>query len=374
MNRLTVESIIELVEELAPLHLAQEWDHCGLQLGDTSSSVERVMISLDITREVLDQALAEGVQLLISHHPLFFLPLQVLNLNTLRGQIIKKALEGGVSIYTAHTNLDNCRGGINDYLASLFDLRKTRPIQVTSRQQLFKLVIFIPPNYLEDVRDAISSAGAGWIGHYSHSTFQMEGEGTFKPLDGSQPFIGHRGRVERVKEVRLETIIPCKRRDQVIEAMLDVHPYEEVAYDIYPLESEGPPLGPGRWGHLREPLPLKSLIEKTKEIFSLDSVDLIGDDHLNKTIERVALCGGSGGDLMDEVVKTGVQIYITGDLKYHQLQKALENQVSILSVSHPVTEKVGLLSLENHLLRQGQERGYNFDVLMAEENFPVRRL
>lgn len=375
MKIMTAEDYTQLVEEMAPLYLAEEWDHCGLQLGDLSSLVERVMISLDVSPEVIKEVVKKRVQLLISHHPLFFQPLKGIDLQTKTGQLIKEALVEGLIIYSAHTNLDNCSGGINDYLASLLHLEDTRPLKATCHQRFFKLVVFVPPDHLEGVQEALSSAGAGWIGNYSHCTFQLLGEGTFKPLEGSHPFIGNKGRLEQVQEVRLETIIPREKETPIIAALMAAHPYEEVAFDVYPLENIGRSFGPGRLGYLPEGLPLQSLVEKVKDIFNLTSIQLIGaNDNLQRTIERVALCSGSGGHLMDEAIDGGAQIYLTGDLKYHQLRQALDYGLLVLSVPHHVTEKVGLMSLRDHLLKEGREKGYSFELLMAQETFPGERL
>lgn len=374
-NRGTIQDFIGLVEDLAPLYLAEDWDNCGLQLGDTSSFIERAVVSLDVTEEVIDQALEKGASLLICHHPLFFAPLKRLDLTTSKGRIIKKALEGGLAIYAAHTNLDNCAGGINDYLASLLGLEDTKPLKASCFSRLYKLVVYVPSKYADKVREAISKRGAGFLGNYSHCSFQVKGEGTFKPLEGSQPFIGAKGRLERVEEVRLETIITREERESILEAMMEAHPYEEVAYDIYPLENRGSPLGPGRWGYLREGLPLLTFVERAQEIFGSQMIELIGNaGDMRQTIERAALCGGSGGDLLERAIEVGAQIYITGDLKYHQLQLALENQLLILSIYHHVTERVGLMGLRDYLLKKGQERGFSFELIMAEESFPVARL
>lgn len=372
-SRVMVKDIIELVEDLAPLYLAEKWDNCGLQLGDRFSLVDKVMVSLDVTEEVIDQALDKGVSLLICHHPLFFVPLKNVDLKTSTGRIIKKALEGELNIYTAHTNLDICTGGINDYLASLLGLEETKPLKITFSQTLYKLVVFVPSNYVEVVRDAICKRG-GITGNYSHCTFQVKGQGTFKPLEGSQPFIGTEGKIERVEEIRLETLLNWEERDVVLEAMIEAHPYEEVAYDIYPLRKTELDLGIGRWGYLPENLSLKSLIERAQKVFGLDTIDLIGPvNDMQQTIKKVALCGGSGGDFIEEALEAGVQVYITGDLKYHQLQVALENQLLILSVHHHVTERVGLQSLADHLLQRAQEMEYTFDLMMAQETLPMMR-
>lgn len=375
MKTMTVADFIKMIEELAPPYLAEEWDNCGLQLGDTSLPVEKVMISLDVTKEVLEEAKEKGVSLLISHHPLFFEPLWSLDLKTLTGQLVKGALRDGINIYTAHTNLDNCAGGINDYLASLLGVKDAKPLKVTASQQLLKLVVFVPPSYLQVVRDAISSKGAGFLGNYSHCTFNLIGQGTFKPLEGSKPFLGSKGKLEEVEEVRLETIIPLEKKDRIIKAMEDAHPYEEVAYDLYPLKNRGFVLGPGRWGYLQEGLSLKSLLNKTKGIFNLDTITFYGEvDDLQRRIERVALCGGGGGDFLDEVLRKEVQVYITGDLKYHQIQRAIHHQLVLFSIGHQVTEKVGLRCLRDHLLKEGREKGYNFELLMAQETFLEERL
>lgn len=372
MKRIRVREVMDLIERMAPLYLAEDWDTSGLQLGDPLAIVNKMMLSLDITREVIDQALKEEAELLISHHPLFFTPLKEINLTKREGQIIQKALKGGLTIYSAHTNLDYSQGGMNDYLASLFHLKDTRPLKITAHQHLLKLVVFVPRDHLQGVMEAICEKGAGWIGNYSHCTFQLSGEGTFLPLKGTDPYLGEVDILQKVEEVRLETILPQERREEILKALFSSHPYEEVAYDLYPLENRGEALGPGRLGDLPEPLPLEVFLQRVQKIFKGEPLTLLGPR--KERIARVALCGGSGGDLILKASQGGADLYMTGDLKHHQILEAMDEGLLLLPISHHSMEKIGLQCLKDYLEKEGAKRGYSFQLSIAQEIIPSYRL
>ena len=367
--------VIQIIEELAPRELAVEGDNPGLQLGHPSAPVRKVMISLDVTSRVIEETVAKGIDLLISHHPLFYQPLNSLSFDETRGQVIKEAVKAGLNIYSAHTNLDICQGGINDYLADLLHFDGNRkPLQVTAEDRLKKLTVFVPPDHLEEVREAISLAGAGWIGNYSHCTFQAEGQGTFKPLEGSNPYLGSYGSLERVGEVRLETILPESRRARVLKAMERAHPYEEVAYDLYYLENTGHQLGLGRFAPLKEPFKLQEYLQLIKEQFNLSQLRLYGPERMDMTqsIESAALCSGSGGDLFYSALSLGAQLYITGDLKHHQLLAAAEEGLPLVEVDHFQAEKRGMAVVLEYLEDKNREQGLGLELYSAEESSPLQ--
>ncbi|MQL53145.1 Nif3-like dinuclear metal center hexameric protein, partial [Desulfofundulus thermobenzoicus] len=245
----TGKGICELLEGLAPLELAEPWDNPGWQLGDPGVPVERVLLSLDVDEGVCREAIEMSARLIITHHPLFFKEIKEIRLDSPRGALVAGLIKAGIGVYAAHTNLDSARWGVNDALArrlNLRDIQVLRPV----REKYLKLVVFVPLDHVDGVREALGKAGAGWIGNYSDCTFGVQGTGTFRPREGTNPYIGTRGQLEKVPEVRLETILPKRLEKQVIEAMLRAHPYEEVAYDLYPLANSFPTgRGLGRVGN-----------------------------------------------------------------------------------------------------------------------------
>jgi dinuclear metal center YbgI/SA1388 family protein len=331
-----VKDIISIANQLAPEKLAYDWDNVGLQVGYAEQTVERVLITLDITEDVVDEALEKGCQLIISHHPLIFSPLKAIRYETAIGRIMKKIINNNLSIYVMHTNLDLANGGLNDYLSARLDLKDCGPLEIKVSNNLYKLVVFIPVDSFGEVQKAILDAGAGFIGKYSHASFSIEGTGTFKPLKGSKPYIGKQECFTEVKERRLETIVEEERLNEVIEVMLEKHPYEEVAYDIYPLKNQGETFSLGRIGYLDKGIVLQDYLSSIKEIFNLKQVRFIGQK--SREIKKVAICGGSGSELIKRAYQMRADLFITGDIKYHQAQLAEQLDLALIDAGHFQTE------------------------------------
>ena len=244
----TVADIARLIEELAPPQYGVPGDPGGLQLGEAQTEVRRILVALDLTGAVLDQAVAIGAGMIVLHHPPIFHPLTDLRRDRPHSSLLLRAAAEGVAVFAWHTALDSAPGGINDWLAVRLGLAGATPLLETGREKLYKVAVFVPAGYEDAVRRAMGDAGAGHIGQYSHCTFATQGTGTFRALPGATPFLGRVGELERAAEFRLETIAPAPRLPGVLSAMLAIHPYEEVAYDVYPLENQGPPGGLGRIG------------------------------------------------------------------------------------------------------------------------------
>lgn len=333
-----VQRLINIINQIAPPRLAEKWDNVGLIIGDYAAEVDKVMVALDVTEGVLREAIEQGAKLIIAHHPMIFSELKTIRADQPVGRLILKAIQNGVNIFAAHTNLDIAAGGINDLLANRLGLIEVKPLSVTSTETLYKIVVFVPGGYEEDVRTAMGDAGAGWIGNYSHCTFQTFGSGTFKPLAGTHPFIGHEGELEKVKEVRLETIVPASDLNRVIKAMLKVHPYEEVAYDLYPLANEGEALGLGRIGYLPEPVLYGEVIKRVKDALAAPYLHYAGG--LERPIKKVALCSGSGASFIQKAAFQGADLYITGDVKFHEAQLAESLNLALIDAGHYWTEVI----------------------------------
>ncbi|RKO66272.1 Nif3-like dinuclear metal center hexameric protein [Desulfofundulus salinus] len=359
----TGANIAAIIEEMAPLELAEPWDNPGWQLGDPGAPVRRILLCLDVNEAVCREALERDVQLIVAHHPLFFKELKQIRMDRPGGALVAGLIRAGVSVYAAHTNLDRCRGGVNDVLARRLRLQD---IQVLSpgKEQYLKLVVFVPLDHVDAVRSAIGAAGAGWIGNYSDCTFGVEGTGTFRPLEGTNPYIGRQGRLEQVREVRLETIVPQRLVERVVRAMLEVHPYEEVAYDLYPLANQvTPSSGLGRMGVLPESLPLEDFVIRVKETLQLPALRWGGEK--GRPVKRVALCGGSGGDLWPRALALNADVFVTGDIGYHTARDMLTAGLAFVDAGHFGTERVILPVLQEYLHHACQERGLAVECLLS---------
>jgi len=360
------QTIINLIEQMAPRYLAEEWDNVGLQVGNPAQEVAKLLICLDVNHEVAREAIAAGVNMIISHHPLIFRPMKSLRQDNPQGELIYTLIQNNISVYAAHTNLDSAAAGVNQVLARALGLEDVEVLDPGEAETYCKIVVFVPAGHEDDVRDAMAKAGAGWIGNYSHCTFQLHGTGTFKPLAGANPYIGSVGDLEKVEEIRLETIVSQRNAGRVIKAMLKVHPYEEVAYDLYPLLNEGPVLGLGRIGRLPAAMPFRVLIEKVKEILGLKNLAVGGD--LDRPVEKVAVCGGSGASLLHKAVFKGAQVLVTGDIKYHEGQEMLAQGLNFIDGGHYATEGLIVPVLAGYLQERAQADKLSFEVLISKVN------
>lgn len=360
------EEIFKLIEEIAPRHLAESWDNVGLQVGDPKAAVERVLLTLDVNFHVAKEAVEKGAGLIVSHHPVMLKPLKCIDLSKPAGALISFIIGKNINVYTAHTNLDVAAGGVNYALGERLGLNNLTLLHQTGLTRYVKLVVFVPERHVDDVRSAISEAGAGWIGNYSHCTFMTRGTGTFKPLAGTNPYLGRTGELEKVEEIRLETIVSTNILNRVIQAMLKSHPYEEVAYDLYPLENTGPAYGLGRVGELPEPLSFRQFAERVKTALNLSAIRLGG--HPEAVVRKVAVCGGSGAELWPAALKTGADTIVTGDVKYHIAQEMLESGLKFIDAGHYGTEAVIIPVLHSYLAGRCSDENMSVEFLLSQTN------
>ncbi|HOM03833.1 MAG TPA: Nif3-like dinuclear metal center hexameric protein [Acetivibrio sp.] len=330
--------IIKYMEELAPNSLAEDYDNVGLLVGSRESIVERILVCLDVTSKIVDEAIAKKADLIVSHHPVIFKGLKRINEDDPKGSIIYRLIKNSIGVYSAHTNLDVACGGVNDYLSSVLGLTKIANLKDYRAEKLYKIVVFVPHESVDSVRDAMSRAGAGWIGNYSDCSFMTAGTGTFRPLEGTNPYIGTTGNLEKVDEYRLETIVSQKDLKKAIEAMVKAHPYEEVAYDIYPLEIKGRQYGMGNVGALDIPKSLEEFVAVVKEKLGVKNVRVIGG--INREIKKVAVfCGSFDREVM-EAAKSKADVLVTGDVKYHDAVDMLEMEMCVIDAGHFNTERI----------------------------------
>ncbi|MEW9667385.1 Nif3-like dinuclear metal center hexameric protein [Ammoniphilus sp. 3BR4] len=359
------QTIIQMFEQFAPKHLAMEGDKIGLQVGTSNKEIKKVLVTLDVLEEVVDEAIELGVDLIIAHHAVIFRPLKNLRTDLPAGRLYEKLIKHDIAVYIAHTNLDAAQGGINDLMASALGLAETEPLDELYTEQLKKIVVFVPESHHEQVLQAIAEAGAGWIGKYSHCTFNVEGTGTFLPQKGATPFTGAEGTLERVKEIRLETIVPSQLQNKVVKAMLKSHPYEEVAYDIYPLEQAGQRYGLGRIGKLEKSVTLRELAEKVKEAFEVSGLRIVGD--LNRPVRKVAVLGGDGNSYVSKAAFKGADVLVTGDIYYHTAHDAMSSGLCLIDPGHNI-EKIMKEAVRELLVHKLMHGNYQTEVLASQIN------
>ncbi|WP_042355026.1 Nif3-like dinuclear metal center hexameric protein [Bacillus rubiinfantis] len=356
--------IIGLLEQFAPKTLAMEGDKIGLQIGRLNKKVTRVMVALDVLENVIDEAIENEVQLVIAHHPPIFRPLKNILTDTVQGRIMEKLLKHEIAVYAAHTNLDVAKGGVNDWLANALGLEETEVLVPTYETELKKLVVFVPMSHANEIRRVLGEAGAGFIGGYSHCSFSAEGIGRFMPGQGTNPFIGQTGQLEAVDEVRIETVVPVPLLRKTVSQMMKAHPYEEVAYDIYPLDIKGELLGLGRIGKLPE-MSLKEFAEKVKANLEVEAVRVVGD--LSARVKKVAILGGDGNKYFQQAKFKGADVYVTGDIYYHTAHDAMMQGLNIVDPGHNV-EKVMKQGLTTTLQDMCREAGYEVEILPSQVN------
>ncbi|MDD4516977.1 MAG: Nif3-like dinuclear metal center hexameric protein [Limnochordia bacterium] len=329
-----ISDIATKLESLAPISYAEKWDNVGLLIGDPRTPVERLLVTLDVDADSVQYAIEQGCSLIIAHHPLIFKPIPRINQATELGRLISVLLKHDIGVYVAHTNMDAAREGLGHWVAELYHLQNVRILSATQNQNLYKIVVYVPVGSEDKVRDALIKGGAGHIGNYSHCTFQVLGTGTFLPLEGTSPYIGSVGSLERVDELRLETIVPGHHLHRALSLMMAAHPYEEVAYDVYKLENRAE-VGIGRIGHLPKEMTLRELAEYTEEMLHT-TVRVSGQ--LERPINKVAICPGSGGNLVHTAGSKGADVFVTGDIKYHEALEAQARGLALIDAGHRATE------------------------------------
>jgi dinuclear metal center YbgI/SA1388 family protein len=333
------QTVIQLIEKLAPKHYAVENDKIGLQLGTLNKPIKKIMTALDVTTSVVDEAVEAGVDLIIAHHAIIYRPLAKLDTSTSSGQLYEKLIKNDIAVYISHTNLDVAVGGINDWLADMVGIVPVdrQCLEEVHTDKLYKLVVFVPESHHEQVLEAILRAGAGEIGSYSHCSFNIKGTGTFIPGPDTNPFIGEPGKLEKSEEIRIETVVPYSVHRKTVQAMLKAHPYEEVAYDLYPMDLKGRKFGLGRAGKLSQPISLGELAELTKTIFEVPAVRVVGP--LDRMIHKAAVLGGAGAKYVRHAIFAGADVLITGDIDYHTAHDALAAGMTIIDPGHNI-EKI----------------------------------
>jgi dinuclear metal center YbgI/SA1388 family protein len=365
---LRVADIVGIIERLAPLWLAEDWDNVGLQVGSMQMPVSRIMTCLSADVAVLRQAKAQGSQLLVTHHPLVFRPLASLRSDRAAEVPVVEAVREGLAVYAAHTNLDAAPQGLGRWVGEALGIAGGRPLVPKPGLKLQKLVVYVPAAHVAQVREAICAAGAGHIGNYSHCTFAAVGTGTFLPLTGAAPYTGQVGRLTEVEEYRLETVVPAALSAQVLERMCQAHPYEEVAYDLFDL-AQPAAAGYGWVGDLPQPLAFAELRRRVQEQLGAGSLRIAGP--IPARIGRLAVVNGAGAEYIEQAAAAGAQVFITGDVRYHDAERAARLGLCVVDAGHFATESIVSTRLAAFLRAEVHRLGAECEVVAAREQDPL---
>jgi dinuclear metal center YbgI/SA1388 family protein len=335
---MTTGELCRYLEQQIPPSLQESYDNSGLQTGSYRQTVSSALLTIDVNEAVVAEAAARGCNLIISHHPVIFSPLKRITDTTSSQRALIAAIKNDITIYSAHTNLDSVHGGVSYKMASKLGLVNPVVLAPVS-EKLVKLVTFVPSEHLEKVREAIFLAGAGHIGNYDSCGYELQGVGTFRGNENSTPFVGTRGELHSEPETRFETIMPAFLTGKVIKALTEAHPYEEPAFDIYPLLNRWSKAGMGCLGLLETPLDSDEFLRLVKQTFGARHLRYSG--HRSQKIQKIALCGGAGISLLQEAIASGADAFVTGDIKYHQFAEA-EMELLLVDAGHYETEKFSM--------------------------------
>lgn len=362
-----ISELIKVIENYAAPELQEDYDNAGLITGSASWNCNAVLCALDVTVDVIKEAKENNCNLIIAHHPIIFRGLKSITGKTYTEQVIIGAIKNDIAIYAAHTNLDNILLGVNGRIAQKLGL-KNISILLPKNKMLRRLITFAPVDKAEEVRNAIFAAGAGHIGKYSECSFNSDGTGTFKAGEGTHPFVGEIGERHAEKETKIEIVYPFYLQNQIIKALVDNHPYEEVAYDIFTMDNVHFGIGAGVIGELEQEQDEKTFLKFVKESFKADGIR--HTQLLGKAIKKVAVCGGAGSFLIKKAVQMRADMYITADVKYHEFFDA-GGRLVIADIGHYESEQFTIDLIHDLLV----EKFPTFAVLKTKVNTnPVQYL
>lgn len=330
-----LKDLCSYLDSEVPLSLQESYDNSGLQVGLPESEIKSALITLDVTEAVLDEAISQKCDVVISHHPVIFGGIKKIAGSNMAERLITRAIKNDIAIYSSHTSLDVVSNGVSRKMAeklNLTDVRVLKPLE----KKIFKLVTYIPESHLDSVRQAIFDAGAGVIGNYDQCGYISSGMGSFRGNEKSEPFAGQKGKIHHEKEIRFETVMYSHLKENVINELLRSHPYEEVAYDIYSLENSNGDIGMGCTGKLKEEMSEKYFLKFVSEVFNAKGLRY--SNHTGKMMKNIALCGGAGISLLPDAISSGADAFITADIKYHNFFDA-DKRILLIDTGHFESEK-----------------------------------
>lgn len=361
--RTNSDSVAKVMEHLAPKALAESWDNVGLLIGHKNKMIQNVLVALEVTEAVIDEAIEKNVDMIIVHHPLIFKPLNVITEDDPISKMAIRLIKNDINLYVAHTNLDASSEGPSAYLAEALELNDVMVLDESTSSLWYKINVYVPTDQVEEVKEAMFRQGAGKIETYDHCAYSLKGQGQFRPLEGSNPFVGDKNTLTKVEETRVEMLVPENLVNTVIEAMVKAHPYEVPAYDVLKTERSFDNRGVGVYGQLGKPKTLKALSIDVKEILGLHNVRVVGDP--DKMVHTVSVVAGAGADFM-AVAKRKSDVLITGDVKYHEAHGALQMGLTVIDGGHYETEVFYMDRLKQILDRSFEEKSYDIQVMVSE--------
>ena len=366
---MTVADIEQVMEQWAPTWAAWDRDNVGLQLGDRTRRVSKILVALELTDGVVQEAVRKKIDLILTHHPPFFHPLSSLTSSTPTGRNLLTLAQRKIAVYSAHTNLDFTKGGVSIVLARTLGLRNVNFLAPLT-DKLAKIVVFVPTDHVDRVADAMSTAGAGTIGNYDSCSFRVKGMVTFRGNQETRPSVGKRGSFERIEETRLEMITPKFLVERVVRSMRSMHPYEEIAYDVFPVNTPSANFGMGAVGTLEHEVSLKSFLQNAK--MALHAGQFRYSGNTNKKIKSVAVCAGSGSELLEDALRAKADVFITADIRYHTFHAA-EGRIALVDAGHWETE-VGILEpMRQRVTGAARQLGQTVSVYLTQNSTnPVR--
>jgi dinuclear metal center YbgI/SA1388 family protein len=330
-----IKEVIQLIEDFAPLNLQESYDNAGLTVGNSENVISGVLCTIDVTEKVVEEAIELKANLIISHHPIIFGGIKSLTNRSENERIIIQAIQKDIVLYAAHTNIDNTTRGVNHKISEKLGLSKLQVLEPINNS-LVKLVTFVPEDHADKVRQALFQGGAGSIGNYDNCSYNLNGIGTFRAGEETNPFVGAKGKLHYENEVRVETIVPNHLLKGVLEKLFESHPYEEIAYDLYPLLNKNPAFGAGLIGELNQTITAKKFLDLLKKTFHTPAIRYAGTTA--RKIKKVAVCGGAGSFLLARAIQAEADAFVTSDLKYHQFFEA-ENKILLCDIGHYESEQ-----------------------------------
>ena len=312
-------------------------DPIGLAIGTLNKPVSKVLVTLDVTHEVVDEAIENGCELIIAHHPPIFMKLSNLRTDNPQGALYEKCLKNDIAVYAAHTNLDVAPGGVNDLLADALQLEERRILDISYEEKMMKLAVFVPVDDADELREVLAKAGAGRLGNYEACSYTLAGKGRFRAVEGADPAVGEIGELHIEQEEKVEVVFPQSMKNKILKAMLNSHPYEEPAYDLFTMDVATNEEGLGRIGKLKEPMTLREFAEFVKVQLDVPCLRAVGP--LDQPVQKVAVVGGDGNKYIRTAKFAGADVFVTGDIGFHMAQSAELDGLSIIDPGHHV-EKV----------------------------------
>lgn len=356
-----IKELMNILEDIAPVSLAESYDNPGLLVGGEDSTVKTILIALDLTEAILKEAVEKGVDAIITHHPIIFHPVKSINTGFVEGRILRGLIKNDINYIAMHTNMDKCKGGLNDYLAELAGIKSAKVME--DETECCQISVYVPGTYAQVVKSAMFDAGAGLVGDYKGCVFETSGTGEFEPMEGAIPFTGQVGKTERAEEVKLEVYCDTYRLGKVICAMRSAHPYERPVYYAFKSRSYGE-YGFGRHGELEKAMSLKEYCAFIKDALNLPFLEYIGDE--KKMIKTVGVCSGAGGDMYETAVKMGLDAFITGDIKHNVAVFASGNDTALINAGHYGTEVIFKNILSSHLQNRFNELKCSVNIIYSQ--------